>query len=93
MPRGWRPRRTSSRRTGKVSVDGHDRQQPNTGEHGDILEEVSGLAHPESVRPVVQHVDGSLERYAEYQEQQIRTAEVQDKHPGCVQPVNTAVQE
>ncbi|KRX14946.1 Centrin-1 [Trichinella nelsoni] len=71
---------------GKVPVDGHDRQQPDAGEHGDVLEEVGGLAHPESVRPVVQHVDGPLERHAEYQEQQIGTAEVQNEHSGRVQP-------
>ncbi|KRZ90667.1 hypothetical protein T08_2770 [Trichinella sp. T8] len=71
---------------GKVPVDGHDRQQPDAGEHGDVLEEVGGLAHPESVRPVVQHVDGPLERHAEYQEQQVGTAEVQNEHSGRVQP-------
>ncbi|KRY55585.1 Centrin-1, partial [Trichinella britovi] len=71
---------------GKVPVDGHDRQQPDAGEHGDVLEEVGGLAHPESVRPVVQHVDGPLERHAEYQEQQVGAAEVQNEHSGRVQP-------
>ena len=63
-------------------VEGHSGQGEDAGVHGEEDDEVHDLAHHRTEHPLIQGVDGGLERHAEDDEAQIRDPEVEDEQVG-----------
>lgn len=67
-----------------IPVNGDGGECEAAGVHGEVDEEVHGLTHEGTEHPVLQRVDGGLERDAENDEEEVGHAQVEYEQVGGV---------
>lgn len=76
-----------------LPVHGDSGEREAAGVHGEVDEEVHRLAHEGTEHPVLQRVDGGLERHAEDDEEEVGHAQVEYEQVGGVVAHLAAAQE